>query len=74
MARIEVKSEIAGKVWKIEANSGDMLDEDDAILILESMKMEIPVAAPAKCRVVDIRVAEEDAVAEGQVVAVIERR
>lgn len=73
MAGIEVKSEIAGKVWKIEAKPGDRLDEDDAILILESMKMEIPIAATMSCRVVEIRVAEEDAVAEGQVVAIIEK-
>lgn len=72
MARIEVKSEIAGKVWKVEAPVGTELDEDDAIVILESMKMEIPVAAPARCRVVELRVAEEDAVAEDQVVAVVE--
>tara|TARA_R110000868_G_scaffold51796_11_gene163755 strand:+ start:6418 stop:6642 length:225 start_codon:yes stop_codon:yes gene_type:complete len=72
MARIEVKSEITGKVWKIEAPAGTELDEDDAIIILESMKMEIPVAAPSRCRVVELRVAEEDAVAEDQIVAVIE--
>jgi acetyl-CoA carboxylase biotin carboxyl carrier protein len=73
LSRIEVKSEIAGKVWKVEAKAGDTLDEDDAIVILESMKMEIPVAAPVKCRIVEVRVAEEDAVAEGQIVAVIEK-
>ncbi len=73
MARIEIKSEIAGKVWKIEASIGDTLDEEDAIVILESMKMEIPIAAPAKCRLVELRVAEEDAVAEDQVVAVVEK-
>jgi acetyl-CoA carboxylase biotin carboxyl carrier protein len=73
VARIEVKSEIAGKVWKIETKAGDTLEEDDPLVILESMKMEIPVAAPARCRVVEMRVAEEDSVAEGQVVAVIEK-
>lgn len=73
MARIEIKSEIAGKVWKVEASIGDTLDEEDAIVILESMKMEIPVAVPLKCRLVELRVAEEDAVAEGQVVAVVEK-
>lgn len=72
MARIEIKSEISGKVWKIEAHAGAELDEDDAIIILESMKMEIPVAAPARCRVVELRVAEEDSVAEDQVVAIVE--
>jgi acetyl-CoA carboxylase biotin carboxyl carrier protein len=69
----EVKSEITGKVWKIEAKPGDRIDEDDPILILESMKMEIPVAAPFDCVLVELLVAEEDAVAEGQPVALVER-
>lgn len=72
MARKEVKSEIAGKVWKIEASVGDSLEEEDPILILESMKMEIPVDAPSDCTLVEILVAEEDPVSEGQVVAIIE--
>ena len=70
--RKEVKSEITGKVWKIEAKPGDRLEEDDPILILESMKMEIPVSAPADCSLVEILVAEEDAVSEGQVVAIVD--
>lgn len=69
----EVKSEITGKVWKIEAKPGDRIDEGDPILILESMKMEIPVAAPFDCVLVELLVAEEDAVAEGQPVAIVER-
>ncbi len=69
----EVKSEITGKVWKIEAQPGDRIDEDDSILILESMKMEIPVAAPFDCILVELLVAEEDTVAEGQPVAIVER-
>ncbi|MFP5462542.1 MAG: acetyl-CoA carboxylase biotin carboxyl carrier protein subunit [Gammaproteobacteria bacterium] len=72
MARIEVKSEVAGRVWKIEAEPGAALSIDDPILIIESMKMEIPVGAPRDCRLVEVRVAEEEAVAEGQVVAVVE--
>ncbi len=72
MARIEVKSEVSGKVWKIEAETGASLDTDDPILIIESMKMEIPVGAPRPCRLVEIRVQEEEAVAEGQVVAIVE--
>lgn len=72
MATVEVKSEIAGKVWKIEAKPGDRLEEDDPILILESMKMEIPVSAPVDCKLVELLVVEEDTVSEGQVVAIIE--
>jgi len=70
---IDVRSEIAGKVWKVEAKAGDTVGEDDPIVILESMKMEIPVTAPYGCRIVEILVAEEDPVAEGQAVARIER-
>jgi acetyl-CoA carboxylase biotin carboxyl carrier protein len=72
MARSEVKSEISGRVWKLEARVGDRVAADDAILILESMKMEIPVSAPTAGRVLEIRVAETDLVEEGQVVAVLE--
>lgn len=72
MASVQVKSEITGKVWKIETKPGDRLEEDDAILILESMKMEIPIGAPSDCTLVEILVAEEDSVSEGQVVAIVE--
>lgn len=72
MARTQVKSEITGKVWKIEAAKGARVEQDDPVMILEAMKMEIPVLAPVGGTVADIRVAEGDAVAEGQVVAVIE--
>ncbi len=72
MARSEVKSEIGGRVWKLETRVGDRVAADDAILVLESMKMEIPVSAPVAGRILEIRVAETDLVEEGQVVAVIE--
>lgn len=72
MARIEVKSEITGKVWKIEKKPGDSLSEDDPILILESMKMEIPVMAPTEGKLIEILVAEEDTVEEDQLVAVMD--
>lgn len=72
MARSEVKSEISGRVWKLEARVGDRVAADDAILILESMKMEIPVSAPVAGRILEISVAETDLVEEGQVVAVLE--
>lgn len=72
MADIEVRSEITGKVWKIEVNPGERVEEDDPILILESMKMEIPVAAPKGGKLVKLLVAEEDPVEEDQVVAILE--
>ncbi len=68
----EVRSEITGKVWKVEAAPGDSLAEDDTIIILESMKMEIPIAAPGDGKVVEILVGEEDVVNEGDVVAIFE--
>ena len=72
MTRSEVKSEISGRVWKLETQVGDRVAADDAILVLESMKMEIPVSAPVAGRILEIRVAETDLVEEGQVVAVLE--
>jgi len=61
-----VRSEIAGTVWKIEVAPGDTVAEGDVLLILESMKMEIPVEAPASGRVDAIQVREGQAVKEGQ--------
>ncbi len=72
MARKEVKSEITGSVWKIVKHPGDDVGEEDALMILESMKMEIPVLAEANGKVAEIRVHENDSVTEGQVVAVLE--
>ncbi|MGB1686080.1 MAG: acetyl-CoA carboxylase biotin carboxyl carrier protein subunit [Pseudomonadales bacterium] len=72
MARIEVTSEVTGNVWKIEAAVGDTVAADDVIMILESMKMEIPVETPAAGTLAEILVKEEDPVDEDQVVAIIE--
>jgi biotin carboxyl carrier protein len=69
---IEVKAELVGNVWKVEAQAGDQVEEDDILLILESMKMEIPVVAPIAGTVKEVRVKEQDVVREGQVLAVIE--
>ena len=69
---MNVITEVAGKVWKIEAQPGAQLAADETILIVESMKMEIPVAAPQSGRLLEIRVREGDAVSEGEVVAVME--
>tara|TARA_Y100000385_G_C12641634_1_gene445630 strand:+ start:140 stop:361 length:222 start_codon:yes stop_codon:yes gene_type:complete len=72
MAKIEVTSEVTGNVWKVQAKVGDVLAEDDVIMILESMKMEIPIEAPIAGKLVELSVAEEDSVDEDQVVAIIE--
>jgi biotin carboxyl carrier protein len=68
----QVEAQIAGSVWKIEKSLGDSVDEDEVILIIESMKMEIPVEAPCSGRLAELRVREGDAIAEGAILAVIE--
>ncbi len=72
MALVDVKTEITGNVWKIVAKVGDQVEEDDPILILESMKMEIPVSAPEAGRVQAILTEEGQVVSEGTVVARLE--
>jgi acetyl-CoA carboxylase biotin carboxyl carrier protein len=67
-----IRSEITGTVWTIVVQAGDVLEADDTIMILESMKMEIPVVAPEAGRVVELLVAEGAPVREGQEVAVFE--
>ena len=70
--KVKVTSEIAGQVWKVVASVGDALAEDDVIIILESMKMEIPVLAPRSGRLVALYVSEEDMISEDQAVAELE--
>jgi len=72
MASIDIKAEITGKVWQIAAPVGTAVAEDDPIVILEAMKMEIPVLATSAGKVVEIRFAEGDTVNEGDVVAIVE--
>jgi acetyl-CoA carboxylase biotin carboxyl carrier protein len=72
MARIEIKSEITGTVWQLKAKPGDKLESGDVLVVIESMKMEIPVITEDPGTVTEILVKEKDPVAEGQVVAVID--
>lgn len=72
MAIVEVKTEIAGTVWKVTSSVGDALEEDDPIVILESMKMEIPVSAPEAGTLKELLVEEGATVTEGTVVAKLE--
>ncbi len=69
---MDVKSEIAGQVWKQVATIGERLDAGDVIIILESMKMEIPVTAPQAGKLTALHVGEQDMVAEGQLIATLE--
>ena len=70
--RIKVETEVAGKVWKIETVVGQAVAADDTLIVIESMKMEIPVPAPRAGTVAEITVAEGDSVAEGQVVILLD--
>ena len=72
MARIEIKSEITGTVWQVKAKVGDTVESGDTLVVIESMKMEIPVITEDAGTVKEIRVKEKDPVAEGQVVAIID--
>ena len=72
MASVEIQSDVTGTVWKIEVKVGDTVTEGDTLLILESMKMEIPVVSTDAGTVAKILVAEEESVAEGQAVALLE--
>ena len=72
MAEENICSEITGTVWKIEMAVGDRTEEDDVVMILESMKMEIPVLAPGSGTIRQILVEEGAAITEGQVIAILE--
>jgi biotin carboxyl carrier protein len=72
MAEITVKSELNAIVWKIEAAAGTSVNAGDTLVILEAMKMEIPVAAPRAGTVKTLLVDEKQQVAEGQALAVLQ--
>ncbi len=72
MKRVEVESEVQGTLWKTMVAVGDVVAPGDPLVILESMKVEIPVESPVAGRVLEVRVAPEEAVAEDQVLVVIE--
>lgn len=72
MARIEVRAEITGTVWKVKVAPGDSVGPGDVVMIIESMKMEIPVIVEDKGVVKEILVKETEPVAEGQAVVVLE--
>lgn len=72
MSRYEAKSEVAGSVWKIVTRIGQKLEPGDTILIVESMKMEIPLITEDGGTLRELRIEEGKPVAEGQVVAILE--
>jgi acetyl-CoA carboxylase biotin carboxyl carrier protein len=68
----EVRAEMVANVWKVVAAEGDAVADGDTLVILESMKMEIPVLAETAGTLARLAVAEGDVVQEGDLIAVIE--
>jgi len=67
----EVRAEITANVWQVRVEVGASVAEGDELVILESMKMEIPVVAPCDGVVAEIRVQPDDKIQEGDVVVVL---
>lgn len=72
MTAIDVTCEITAVVWKVEKSIGETVEEGDIIMVLESMKMEIPVEAPATGRITELLASDGESVSEGDVLARIE--
>ena len=69
---MDIKAHITGTVWKVEVEVGEEIEEEEVVMILESMKMEMPIEAPADGTITEILVKPEDSVQERQVVARME--
>ena len=72
MEHFEVETPVTGTVWKINFQTGEDVNQGDVILIMEAMKMEIPVESPTTGKISELFVAEGDQVSEDDVVAVVE--
>jgi acetyl-CoA carboxylase biotin carboxyl carrier protein len=68
----DVKAIVDGNVWKVLVEEGASVSAGDVIVIMESMKLEIPVEAPAAGKVIELKVKEGDAITEGTLIAVID--
>lgn len=66
---MDIKAHITGTVWKVEVEVGDEVEEEEIVIILESMKMEMPIEAPMDGVITEILVQPNEPVQEGQVVA-----
>lgn len=67
----KVRSEVCGSVWKVEVTVGQQVNEGDTLVVVESMKMEIPVTAPSAGTVTEILVAEGESVVDDQVILML---
>ncbi len=70
---MDVPAHITGPVWKIETKVGEAVAAGDVLVILESMKMEMPVEAPEEGTVAELKCKEGDAVSEGQTLVVLKK-
>jgi acetyl-CoA carboxylase biotin carboxyl carrier protein len=70
--RLHLKSHVAGQVWKLVTQVGDEILADQVILIVECMKMEIPIVSTTSGKLVELRVSEKDLLVENQTVAILE--
>ena len=68
----EIRAEMVANVWKVVTSQGAQVDDGDTLVILESMKMEIPVLAESSGTVTKLAVAEGDVIQEGDLIAVID--
>jgi acetyl-CoA carboxylase biotin carboxyl carrier protein len=69
MPNLNITSEVAGQVWKIQAAVGQRVATDESVMIIEAMKMEIPIDAPRAGVIMEITVLEGETIKEGQIVA-----
>jgi biotin carboxyl carrier protein len=67
----KIRSEVSGSVWKVEVTVGQQVNEGDTLVVVESMKMEIPITAPADGTVTEILVAEGEAVVDDQIILML---
>ena len=71
MAEITIRADVAGSIWKAHAKPGDRVGEGDELFVIESMKMEIPVTAPAAGTIKSVAVKESDQIEENQALATL---
>jgi acetyl-CoA carboxylase biotin carboxyl carrier protein len=68
----EIRAEMVANVWKVVVSAGDRVEDGDTLVILESMKMEIPVVSEASGKILEVAVNEGDVVQEGDLIATVE--
>ncbi len=72
MANVKAESEVTGMVWKVLKQAGESFDDEEVLMIIESMKMEIPVTAEGAGTVISVLVAEGASVSEGDTLMVLD--